>query len=70
MDENYTNLAVHIHEVDSRSRFNEHRLDDHEAELRELREQQDGITEKLLWLITSGIAVGLLSNPICKGRER
>ena len=43
MDENYTNLAVHIQEVDSRTRSNEHRLDDHDAELRELREKQDAI---------------------------
>ena len=43
MDENYTNLAVHIQEVDSRSRSNEHRLDDHDDELRELREKQDAI---------------------------
>lgn len=114
MDENYTNLAVHVQEVDSRSRSNEHRLDDHDAELRELREKQDaiydltssvksiatdmtyikedvkevksgqdklnekvtilenrpanetkkridGITEKLLWLIIGGVAVGLLA---------
>lgn len=114
MDENYTNLAVHIQEVDSRSRSNEHRLDGHDAELRELREKQDaiydltssvksiatdmtyikedvkevksgqdklnekvtilenrpanetkkridGITEKLLWLIIGGVAVGLLA---------
>lgn len=114
MDENYTNLAVHIQEVDSRSRSNEHRLDDHDSELRELREKQDaiydltssvksiatdmtyikedvkevksgqdklnekvtilenrpanetkkridGITEKLLWLIIGGVAVGLLA---------
>ena len=43
MDENYTTLAVHIQEVDSRSRANEHRLDDHDDELRELREKQDAI---------------------------
>lgn len=43
MDENYTNLAVHIQEVDSRSRSNEHRLDDHDAEIRELRDKQDAI---------------------------
>ena len=114
MDENYTNLAVHIQEVDSRSRSNEHRLDDHDTEIRELREKQDaiydltssvksiatdmtyikedvkevksgqdklnekvtilenrpanetkkridGITEKLLWLIIGGVAVGLLA---------
>lgn len=114
MDENYTKLAVHIQEVDSRSRSNEHRLDDHDAVLRELREKQDaiydltssvksiatdmtyikedvkevksgqdklnekvtilenrpanetkkridGITEKLLWLLIGGVAVGLLA---------
>ena len=43
MDENYTELAVHIQEVDSRSRSNEHRLDTHDNELRELREKQDAI---------------------------
>ncbi len=48
MDENYTNLAVHVQEVDSRSRSNEHRLDDHDNELRELREKQDAIDEILL----------------------
>lgn len=114
MDENYTNLAVRVQEIDSRCRSNEHRLDDHDAELRELREKQDaiydltssvksiatdmtyikedvkevksgqdklnekvtilenrpanetkkkidGITEKLLWLIIGGVAVGLLT---------
>lgn len=114
MDENYTTLAVRVQEVDSRSRSNEHRLDDHDAELRELRDKQDtiyeltssvksiatdmtyikedvkevksgqdklnekvtvlenrpaneakkridGITEKLLWSIIGGIAVGILS---------
>lgn len=43
MDENYTKLAIHIQEVDSRSKSNEHRLDDHDAEFRELREKQDAI---------------------------
>ncbi len=43
MDENYTELAVHIQEVDSRCRSNEHRLDTHDNELRELREKQDAI---------------------------
>lgn len=43
MDENYTNLAVHIQEVDSRSKSNEHRIDDHDTEIRELREKQDAI---------------------------
>lgn len=43
MDENYTNLAIHVQEVDSRSRSNEHRLDTHDNEIRELREKQDAI---------------------------
>lgn len=43
MDENYTKLAVHIQEVDSRTRSNEHRIDDHDTEIRELREKQDAI---------------------------
>ncbi len=43
MDENYTNLAVHIQEVDSRTRSNEHRIDAHDKELREMREKQDAI---------------------------
>lgn len=45
MDENYANLAVRLQEVDSRSKSNEHRLDKHESELRELREKQDAIYE-------------------------
>ena len=114
MSENYTDLAVHLQEVDSRCKSNEHRLNDHDTELRELHEKQDtiydltssvksiatdmtyikedvkevksgqdklnekvtilenrpanetkkkvdGITEKLLWLVIGGVAVGLLS---------
>lgn len=114
MSENYTDLAVHIQEVDSRSKSNEHRIDTHDKEIRELREKQDAIydltssvksiatdmtyikedvkevksgqdklnekvtilenrpanetkkrideiTEKLLWLLIGGVAVGLLS---------
>lgn len=45
MDENYTKLAVQIQEVDSRSRSNEHRLDEHDSELRELRDKQEAIYE-------------------------
>lgn len=115
MDEDYTKMAVHIQEIDSRSKSNEHRLDTHDNEIKELREKQDaiydltssvksiatdmtyikedvkevksgqdklnekvtilenrpateakkrfdGITEKLLWLLVGGIAVGLLSS--------
>ena len=45
MEEKYTELAVHLQEVDSRSRSNEHRLDDHEKEIKELRDKQDAIYE-------------------------
>lgn len=114
MSENYTDLAVHIQEVDSRSKSNEHRINTHDKEIRELREKQDAIydltssvksiatdmtyikedvkevksgqdklnekvtilenrpanetkkrideiTEKLLWLLIGGVAVGLLA---------
>lgn len=43
MNENYTELAVHIQEVDSRSKSNEHRLDAHEDAIKEIREKQDAI---------------------------
>lgn len=43
MDENYTALAIHVQEIDSRSRSNEHHLDKHDHEIRELREKQDAI---------------------------
>lgn len=43
MEENYTELAVHIQEVDSRARSNEHRLDKHDKEISDLREKQDAI---------------------------
>lgn len=43
MEETYTNLAVHLQEVDSRSKSNEHRIDNHDKEIRELREKQDAI---------------------------
>lgn len=45
MEERYTELAVHLQEVDSRSRSNEHRLDDHEKEIKEIRDKQDAIYE-------------------------
>lgn len=43
MDEKYTDLAVHLQEVDSRCKSNEHRIDGHDKEIRELREKQDAI---------------------------
>ena len=43
MDEKYTDLAVHLESVDERCKSNEHRLNDHDAELKEIREKQDAI---------------------------
>ena len=45
MDEKFTDLAVHLQEVDSRSKSNEHRINAHEKEIHELREKQDAIYE-------------------------
>lgn len=45
MDEKYTDLAVHLQEVDSRCKSNEHRLNAHDNELKEIRERQDAIYE-------------------------
>ena len=43
MDEKYTELAVHLESVDERCKSNEHRLNDHDTELKEIREKQDAI---------------------------
>ena len=43
MDEKYTDLAVHLESVDARCKSNEHRLNDHDAEIKEMREKQDAI---------------------------
>lgn len=41
MDEkDYTNLAVHLQEVDSRCKSNEHRLDDLDEAIKEMRDDQ------------------------------
>ena len=41
MDEKqYTDLAVHIQEIDSRSKSNEHRIDDLETEMKETKSMQ------------------------------
>lgn len=45
MEEKYTELAVRLQEVDSRSKSNEHRLNEHEKEIHELRDKQDAIYE-------------------------
>ena len=43
MDEKYTDLAVHLESVDARCKSNEHRIDDHDNQIKELREKQDAI---------------------------
>ena len=43
MDEKYTELAVHIESVDARCKSNEHRINEHDSEIKELREKQDAI---------------------------
>ena len=40
MNENYTDLAVHLQDVDSRCKSNEHRLDENDIAIRELRDDQ------------------------------
>ena len=39
-EKDYTNLAVHLQEVDSRCKSNEHRLDDHDEAIKEMRDDQ------------------------------
>ena len=43
MDEKYTDLAVHVQEIDSRCKSNEHRIDDHDKAINELRNRQEAI---------------------------
>ena len=40
MDEKYTNLAIHVQEIDSRSKSNEHRIDDLEIDMKETKDMQ------------------------------
>ena len=40
MDDKYTDLAVHLQEVDSRSKSNEHRIDDLESDMKETKDMQ------------------------------
>ena len=40
MNENYTDLAVHLQDVDSRCKSNEHRLDDHDEAIKEMHDDQ------------------------------
>ena len=43
MDEKYTELAVRVQDVDSRCKSNEHRLDNHDKDIEELRNRQEAI---------------------------
>ena len=43
MDEKYTDLAVHIQEIDSRCKSNEHRITDNEKAINDLRNRQEAI---------------------------
>ena len=40
MDEKYTNLAIHVQEIDSRSKSNEHRIEDLEHDMKETKSMQ------------------------------
>ena len=40
MDEKYTDLAIHLQEVDSRSKSNEHRIDELEVDMKETKSMQ------------------------------
>lgn len=40
MDEKYTDLAVHVQEIDSRCKSNEHRIDNLEDEMKEAKDMQ------------------------------
>ena len=40
MDDKYTDLAVHVQEIDSRSKSNEHRIDDLEHDMKETKSMQ------------------------------
>lgn len=40
MDEKFIDLAVHLQEVDSRSKSNEHRIDDLESDMKETKNMQ------------------------------
>lgn len=42
-DKDYTDLAVRLQEVDSRCKSNEHRLDDHDEAIKEMRDDQKAL---------------------------
>lgn len=42
-EKEYTDLAVRLQEVDSRCKSNEHRLDDHDEAIKEMRDDQKAL---------------------------
>ena len=42
-DKDYTDFAVRLQEVDSRCKSNEHRLDDHDEAIKEMRDDQKAL---------------------------
>lgn len=42
-EKDYTDLAVRLQEVDSRCKSNEHRLDDHDEAIKEMRDDQKAL---------------------------
>ena len=42
-EKDYTDLAVRLQEVDSRCKSNEHRLDDHDETIKEMRDDQKAL---------------------------
>lgn len=48
MDERYTDLAVHLESVDARCKSNEHRIQEHDNAIKELRDKQDAIYDLTL----------------------
>lgn len=48
MDERYTDLAVHLESVDARCKSNEHRIQEHDKAIKELRDKQDAIYDLTL----------------------
>ena len=45
MDDKYTDLAVHIQEIDSRSKSNEHRIDELEVDMKETKDKQNTLVK-------------------------
>ena len=65
MDEKqYTDLAVHVQEIDSRCKSNEHRIDDLENDMKETKKRWDSISMELLKIFIIGVAGFLLAQAL------